>query len=88
MSPGEIVITTEEYSKRIITDLEDSNKGLEDAIVSRPQVYTHAGWSEHMAFATGVACNSIGFYHGNSLSLQKALSQMNRKNFFISKERE
>lgn len=57
-------------------------------VLRKPKVYTHAGWSEHMALAVGLACNKIMFYHGDSLSLQIHLSEFGRDICFPNKERE
>lgn len=57
-------------------------------VLQNPPVYTHAGWAERMALATGVACHRIAFYHGYSLSLDTALTEIDRQILSVSAEAE
>jgi hypothetical protein len=44
--------------------------GIEPLAVT---AYTHAGWSERLAFGLGVDCQAVATYHGASLSLHQDL---------------
>jgi len=50
--------------------------------------YTHAGWSERMAFALGVDCQTVVPYHGVSLSVQSALIESGRTVVQLSQQGE
>ena len=50
--------------------------------------YTHAGWSERMAFALGVDCRAVAPYHGVSLSVQSALIETGRAVIQLSQQGE
>ena len=60
----------------------------ETQILSTLKIFTHAGWSEHMALAVGLACHSIAFYHGDPLSLYIALSELGRDIRILSQEKD
>ena len=55
-------------------------------VLKSPMVYTHAGWSERMAWAVGVPCYAVVLYHGFSLSLQTACSEIDRRVEALFKE--
>ena len=55
-------------------------------LIERPEIDTHAGWAEKMAFATGTSCDRLYFYHGFSTSLDTELNKMGRKTGALTKE--
>ncbi len=55
-------------------------------LIERPDIYTHAGWAEKMAFAAQTSCDRLFFYHGFSTSLDTELNKMGRKTGALTKE--
>jgi len=72
-------------ANRLASTLEKSTDGQ---TLWHPTVSTHAGWGERMALVVGVPCHAVVLYHGFSLSLQTALSEMGRKAGSLSLEGE
>lgn len=49
-----------------------------------PNVYTHAGWGERMAFSTGISCHDVYFYHGSRpIALRDELNKIGRTTCFL-----
>jgi hypothetical protein len=70
---------------RLASTLDESTDGQ---TLWHTTVYTHAGWGERMAWAVGVPCHAVVLYHGFSLSLQTALSEIGREAESMSLEGE
>jgi len=85
---GSVVImgaTNSEVTKES-DHLRDQGQSSGSGVIHNAIVYTHGGWSEHMALATGIACHEVALYHGYSASLEMTLVEMGRKVTALSSE--
>jgi len=75
------------HNRLVITSMQSQVKSKGDvALIERPQLYTHAGWAEKMAFAVNISCDQIHYYHGFSNSLDVALKEIGRKTSSLKKD--
>jgi len=67
-----------ENSVVILSDQDRLVKGG-NYVLHKPAIHTHAGWGEQLAFAMGISCAQMYYYHGFNISLDIALRNLDRK---------